>query len=120
MGRCVRTKHCAGPLQVRRNLLENAQPLAAHRRFEILEAGDVTTRLGYAGYESAVDRLGDLSEHDRNRAWELMKLCQSRIARDNDRVRRRLHQVCRQSLSVGSISATPAVIESDIAVFAPA
>src|SRR5215510_9502708 len=100
MGCRVRTEHRAGSRQLRRNLLENAQPLAAHRRLEILEAGDVTTRLGQAGYESAVDRLGDLSEHNRNRAWELMKLCQCGIARDNDRVRRGLHQVCCQCLSV--------------------
>jgi hypothetical protein len=59
-------------------------------------------------------RLGDLSEHDRNRACQLMKLCQRRIAGYNDCVRRGLHQVRRHNLCVGSIAATPVLPENQI------
>ena len=74
MGCCVRTKHSAGPLNVRRNLLEHAQPLAAHRRLKILEARYAAARSCQASDKSAIDRFRDLGEYNWNCAWQLVKL----------------------------------------------
>ena len=58
----------ADPAQVGRGLLEHPQPLAAYRRLEILEAGDVATRSRQTADKTAGDWVGDLGEHDRDRA----------------------------------------------------
>ena len=54
----VRTEEHGHPAQVGRGLLEHPQPLAAHRRAEVLETGDIATRPRNAGDKTAADRVG--------------------------------------------------------------
>jgi hypothetical protein len=50
--------------QVRRNLLEQLQPFAGHRRLHSDETGDVAARLRKARDETAADRIGNVHKHN--------------------------------------------------------
>lgn len=65
---------------LRRSLLEQPQPFAAHGRLEILEARDIAIRAREAADESASDRVRNLNEHSRYFLVELLQNSQGRIA----------------------------------------
>jgi hypothetical protein len=52
------------PGNTRRNLLEQFQQLAGHRRLRNVETGDVAARPREARDEAAADRIGNVREND--------------------------------------------------------
>ena len=61
--RC-RVEQEGDPVDARRNLLEQLQPLARHRALESGETGDVAARPRKARDEAAADRIGNDREND--------------------------------------------------------
>jgi hypothetical protein len=70
---CFRIEQGSGPRDARRNLLEQLQPLAAHRGFKIDESGDVATRSLQARDEAAADRIDKVPKNDGDDARFLKK-----------------------------------------------
>jgi hypothetical protein len=59
-------EHGGDPRNARRDLLEQLQPLAAHRGFQIEETGDVAARPGQARDEAVADRIRNRRHNDGN------------------------------------------------------
>ena len=117
----IRGEQSAHLLHIGRNLLEHTQPLAAHRGLEVLKSGDIAAWPRKACDKTAVHRLRHLREHDRNRAFQPVKLGKGQIARSNDRVRCGLHQFCRESADLlPRVACAPTIVKPDIALFIPA
>src|SRR5260370_32006802 len=58
IGGSFRVEHHPRPRDLGRNFFQEAQPLAAHRRFKIREPGDIAARPRQARDETAADRIG--------------------------------------------------------------
>ncbi len=84
----VYTEQYPNPFHAGSNLFEQAEPLAAHRRLEILKSRDVAARTGKAYDKTTIDGLGYLREHDRDIAFQALKLRKRGIAHCDDRIRR--------------------------------
>ena len=66
IGRRHRIKQECGSPDIRRQLLEQLQPFAAHRVFHVDEAGGVAAGARQVGHKAASDRIGDVGKYDRN------------------------------------------------------
>src|SRR6478672_897774 len=62
----LRIEHHGDPRYAGRDLLKQIQPLAADRRLEIDEAGDVATGTRQALDQASADRIRYSRKHDRN------------------------------------------------------
>src|SRR5256885_17165568 len=62
----ARIEHKGSTRQTRNDIPEQFDPLGGQRRFEIGEARDVPTGMRQACNQSALDRIGDGNEYDRD------------------------------------------------------
>ena len=62
--RGFRVEQESDPVDARRNLFEQLQPLPDYRGLNQGEPGDVTARVRQAGYETAADRIDNVCEND--------------------------------------------------------
>src|SRR6516164_5128360 len=76
------------PAHVRRDLLEEIQPFSAEIEIEDHEASYVAPRSGQAVNDASTDRIGNIHEHDRHRAGELLDCNRPVDAREEDDIRR--------------------------------
>ena len=109
-----------GPVDARRNLLEQLQPLAGNRRLHNGETSGVAAWPRKALYEAAADRIGNDNKHDGN-SPRLLQHCRGwRCVLRNDEV-----GLQRDEFDCGSlpylrvIERPPAKVELDIAAFRP-
>jgi hypothetical protein len=103
----------------RRNLLEQFQPFRAHRVLVWNESGDVTARMGKTRDETVGNRIGDLSEYDRDCAGRLSQCHQSWRGGGKEHVWCQAHQLGRvDPPKVGVIG--PAIIDLHVAAVYPA
>jgi hypothetical protein len=104
----------------RRDLLEEFQPFPAQTVFEIHKAGGVAARSGQGIDHASTDRIGDLHEHDRQGAGDVLQRRYARGATSQDYVRRKRDQFrCVFAIEIDIVRA-PARVDSHIAAVAPA
>lgn len=96
-----------GVRHVRRYLLQQLQPLAAHRRLEIGEPGDVASRTREARGETCADRIADRGEDDWNLEAFLPERCHRRSALGHDDVQRKPAQLFGKNKQPAGIAGAP-------------
>ncbi len=109
-----------GARQLRRDLLEELQPLSAQIVFEIHETGGVASRLGQRIDDTGTDRIGNAHKYDRQRVRRLLQFQDSKRADSKDHVRSKCNQFRRVFAIVVDIIATPPDIDSQITAGTPA
>ena len=109
-----------GPLDARRNLLEQLQPLAGHRRLHIRKASDVAARPRKARDEAAADRIGKSRENDRDGARLLQQSRRvGRAMRKNQVGLQRDEFLGELGSRLGVVGCRPANVDLDIAALRP-
>src|SRR6516164_6801085 len=109
------------PVDARRNLLEQLQPLASHRRLHSDETGDVSSRPRKARDEAAADRIGNERENDGDGACLLQHRRGDRCALRKNEVGLQRDEFLRKSLHrLGVAGCRPAGVHPDIAALCPA
>ena len=86
------------PVDARRNLLEQLQPLSGHRLLHCDETGDVAAWARNARDEAAPDRIGDLNENNRDAARLLQQRHSVGCALRNNEVGLQRDELLRGSL----------------------
>jgi hypothetical protein len=130
-GRFCSVEHCdvGGGLRVhenyrardgRRNLLEQFHSFATGRRLKVRKARYGTARSCQTLYETAANGVGDLHEHDRDRASCLKNSNEPWIALCEDDIRRECDQLRCVAAQALVISPREAVLDVDVASFSPA
>src|SRR5262249_12386106 len=103
---------------VRRNLPKQSDPLAAHRKLKIREAGDVAARPRQAHHEAAADRIGHAYEYSRYGTSCLQGRQRGRAA-DEDHIWCQANQLGRIRPDAASVSGGPAIVDSDVLPVSP-
>src|SRR5262249_45928938 len=101
-------------------LLEDFDPVAAHRGFDIGEAGDIAARTRKARNDAVPDWIGHRGEYDRYAAGCLQQSDRRRSTVDENRFGCGCHKLHGEGADGVGVSACPAVVDSDIVTLAPA
>src|SRR5262249_42186926 len=91
-----------------------------HGKLGHREAGDVAARARQACDEAGADRIGGLSEHDREAAAFLQQRLQGQRAADQDHVRIDADEPFRRGANATGSAAAPAVADAYVAALGPA
>jgi hypothetical protein len=94
-------------------------PLRADGKFENCKASDIASRMSEAGNKSGAHRIGNLREYHRYGAGRALYFSQSASRRRQNHVWIQGHQFCRIGPQSLEVSATPTVIDSQVAAFDP-
>jgi hypothetical protein len=103
-----------------RNLLEQFHPLSAHAVFEIREPGGIASRPRQAFDQAGTDRVGNIHEHDWDRAGRPLQGSHGRAANGQDRVRRERNQFRSVLAKAVGIATGQANVDLQVSVDRPA
>src|SRR5262245_12932245 len=103
----------------RADLLEQLQPLAPHRGFEIGESRGISAWPRQTLDEAAADRISNLHENDRDRAGFLLKRGEPGIALNQNDVRHRADQLRRVGSKAIDVAGDGARLDADVTTFRP-
>src|SRR5262249_17640411 len=101
-------------------LLEDFHPFAAHRGFDIGEAGDIAARTRKARNDAVPDRIGHRGEYDRYAAGCLQHSDRRRSTVDENRFGCGCHKLHGEGADAVGVGAGPAVVDANIVTLAPA
>src|SRR5262249_27391287 len=101
-------------------LLEDFDPVAAHRGFDIGEAGDIAARTRKARNDAVPDRIGHRGEYDRYAAGCLQHSDRRRSTVDENRFGCGCHKLHGEGADAVGVRAGPAVVDANIVTLAPA
>src|SRR5947208_9086158 len=99
--------------------LEKLQPFRADRKPEQCKPGDIASWMGKAGDEAGTNGIGDLREYDRYGAGRPLHCRQGGTRSREDHIRLRCHEFGRIGARPDVIAAGPAVVDLEVAAFAP-
>src|SRR5262249_28662397 len=115
----LRVKQGENASSPRADLLEQLQPLAPHRGFEIGESRGIAAWPRQTLDEAAADRIGNLHENDRDRAGYLLKRGEPRIALNQNDVWHQADQLCRVGSKALDVAGDGAILDVDVTTFCP-
>ena len=107
-------------LHIRRDLLEQLQPFAADRIFEVGKAGDVAARPRQARDVAGADRIGDQREHDRNGAALHQQRRDGGAGMGEDDLGRERDELGRLLAQRRGVAGAEAVVDPDVLADGPA
>src|SRR5436190_3146348 len=102
-----------------RDLLEELDPFAAHRGFDIDESRHVAAGARQACDESAADRIGHNDEYDRDGPGLTRQRGGARSCVRDDQIGLRNDELLRKSLDALDIACAKTVVDLDVATLDP-
>src|SRR5579862_4951226 len=118
--RGLRIEQKRGTAEMRHDFLQQLDPLAAQRRFDIYESGSIAARAWKAVDEAAADGVGDHNEDDRNCFRFALQRFDDRGGRANDQIGLKSNKLFRKRRHAFQIGGGPAVIDRNVAADVPA